>query len=119
MRYRCQKVTSSDYINYGARGITVCNDWSEYLSFYNWAVSNGYSENLTIDRINNDGNYEPCNCRWVTLSQQNRNYRKNIFYSYGGETKCLKDWSNELGLKYNTVYMKIKRGKSIQEALGL
>jgi DNA-binding transcriptional regulator YiaG len=76
MKTRCYNTKSPDYKNYGGRGIRICNEWrDDYLSFFDWAMGNGYSDNLTIDRINNDGNYEPSNCRWATYMEQRHNQR--------------------------------------------
>lgn len=76
MKQRCYNAKSDSFNNYGGRGISVCEEWKkDFLIFYKWSVLNGYSDELTIDRINNDGNYEPNNCRWATPSQQNVNSR--------------------------------------------
>ena len=76
MKTRCYNPNFIYYCNYGGRGITICNEWkNDFSKFYEWAINNGYKEGLTIDRINNDGNYEPNNCRWVTRAEQNRNKR--------------------------------------------
>ena len=77
MKERCLTPTNKDYPNWGGRGITICNEWvNDYATFREWALSNGYEDSLSIDRINNDGNYEPTNCRWVTLQEQAKNRRK-------------------------------------------
>lgn len=77
MKTRCYNKNFIYYCNYGGRGITICYEWlNDFEIFYKWAISNGYEEGLTIDRINNDGNYEPNNCRWITRAEQNRNQRK-------------------------------------------
>lgn len=77
MKTRCYNKNFMYYYNYGGRGITICDEWkNDFKIFYNWAIKNGYKEGLTIDRINNDGNYEPNNCRWITRAEQNRNQRK-------------------------------------------
>lgn len=73
---RCTSPKSISYDNYGGRGITVYEEWKDFITFYNWAMSNGYNENLTIDRIDNDGNYKPSNCRWVDYCVQNANKGK-------------------------------------------
>ena len=76
MKYRVFNINSDSYKNYGGRGITICDEWkNDVKSFYDWAISNGYSDELSLDRIDNDGNYEPSNCRWVTKTIQCRNQR--------------------------------------------
>lgn len=74
IKYRCENKNSKDYPHYGGRGIKMCPEWrNDFQAFYDWAMSNGYADNLTIDRIDVNGNYEPSNCRWITVAEQNRN----------------------------------------------
>lgn len=107
MRQRCSTTNekSRDYRDYVLRGIKVCDEWqNSFETFYEWAISNGYNDKLSIDRIDNDGNYEPSNCRWVNNTTQQRNRRKTIFLTYNGETKALSEWCEIYGLKMKTCY---------------
>lgn len=119
MKYRCSNSPSNDhYGNYAARGITVCDEWAnDYSTFAEWARQNGYSDELTIDRIDVNGNYEPSNCRWATIAEQSRNKTTTFYVTIDGETKCLKDWAREFGIKYSTVQMRIERGWEVEDAL--
>ena len=118
MKERCNNKNNKSYKNYGGRGIKVCDEWLEnFISFYNWAIKNGYKEGLTIDRINNNGIYEPSNCRWITRKEQNRNYRKNHLLTYKGETLCLADMADKYGINRGTLLYRLKKGKTIEEAL--
>lgn len=99
MKRRCNNISDREYKYYGGRGIKVCNEWnnSSYV-FYNWAMTNGYKDNLTLDRIDVNGNYEPNNCRWVTWKVQENNRRNNDFIEYNGEKHTLKEWSEILSI---------------------
>lgn len=110
MKYRCNNKNYHHYRDYGARGIRVCSEWSnDFQAFYDWAINNGYKENLSIDRINVNGNYEPSNCRWVDMKTQQRNRRNTRYIVYKGETRCLNEWCEILNLNRNTVYDRIYR----------
>lgn len=121
MKQRCYNKNQPQYKNYGGRGIAVCDKWrDDFMVFYDWAMTNGYKSNLTIDRIDNNKGYEPSNCRWVTRKQQNRNTRQNRNITINGETHCLKDWCKILGLKRSTVSNRINQYNwSIKQALEL
>jgi hypothetical protein len=115
MKHRCNYLKDTHYKDYGGRGIKFCEEWNDFLSFYLWAYSNGYKDNLTLDRIDNNGNYEPVNCRWVTITEQNRPGGKRpksdiLFIDFRGEHLSSKDWSRKLGGKSNVVLQRIKRG---------
>jgi hypothetical protein len=116
MKERCNNPNNKSYSRYGGRGITICEDWMlSFEKFNEWAINNGYSENLTIDRKNNNGNYEPSNCRWITISEQNRNYSRNHLITYKGQTKCLSDWADSFGINRTTVAFRLKQGKPLDE----
>jgi hypothetical protein len=108
MLRRCKDPKEAGYKNYGGRGITVCEEWHEFKSFYEWANMNGYSPNLSIDRINNNGNYEPSNCKWSTRHEQCRNKRNNVLISFNGTTLCLRDWAIKIGISYTGLERRIK-----------
>lgn len=85
MKNRCNNKESKNYKNYGGRGISVCDEWiNNFILFYNWSLENGYKNDLTIDRINHFGNYEPSNCRWVNREVQNQNTRKLYSHNTSG-----------------------------------
>ena len=120
MRDRCYRKNNDDYQNYGARGIRVCDDWGEFSHFMAWALSNGYSENLTIDRIDVGGDYCPDNCRWVDIKIQANNRRNNHYISFAGKTQTLRQWSEELGIPYSTLRSRINLYKyPIEKAFSL
>lgn len=99
IKERLYNPNSIGYKNYGGRGIVMCEEWkSNSFEFYKWAINNGWKEGLTIDRIDNEGNYCPENCRWVDMKTQNRNTRRNIYITYNGETKCMAEWAYALGV---------------------
>jgi hypothetical protein len=117
---RCESLDRKDSRltrNYRDRGIRVCQEWHSYEIFKAWAFENGYRDDLTIDRIDNNGNYEPSNCRWADGKTQANNTRRNINITYRGKTMTLKQWSVELGIKYRTLSHRIMElGWSIETA---
>jgi hypothetical protein len=115
---RCYKKNSISYDNYGGRGITICDEWlNDFMSFYNWAMANGYDDNLTIERIDVNGNYEPSNCKWITNSEQSKNKRSTVYFTYNGETKIVSDWIKELGIPKTTFRRRIQQNRPIEEIL--
>ena len=110
MKRRCKNSDRPNYKNYGGKGIRVCQEWeNSFDSFREWALNNGYSDDLSIDRIDNDGNYEPSNCRWATAKEQANNKRNNFYIEYKGETRTLAQWCEVFGLERNVVAMRIYR----------
>lgn len=115
---RCTYTKDISFNRYGGRGISVCDEWkNSFESFYKWAMSNGYSDNLTIERENNDGNYEPSNCKWITNKEQMRNLRNNVIITCDGKTQLLMDWLKEKNIKRTTYYSRIANGWTIEQAL--
>lgn len=116
---RCYNPNVSHYYNYGGRGISVCKEWKDsFEEFSKWAFENGYADNLTIDRINVNGNYEPSNCRWITLKEQVRNRRNTVSVEVDGETKPLSEWCEIYGTNYRLAYQRIfKRHWEPKQAL--
>ena len=119
IKKRCNNPNAINYKDYGGRGIKICNEWlNNFVEFYNWSINNGYSENLSIDRINVDGDYCPENCRWISLEEQQRNKRNNILYEINNEKKTLLEWAREYNIKETTINNRIYAlGWTIEEAL--
>lgn len=118
MKGRCNNCKNKAYSYYGGRGIKVCQDWNEsYALFRDWALANGYQENLTIDRIDVNGNYCPENCRWVSMKVQMNNTRANRRITLNGETKTMAEWSESTGLSYETIRNRTIKGKPADEVL--
>ena len=108
---RCENPNGEFYYCYGGRGIKVCKEWrNDFSTFYKWAIANGYEKGLSIDRINNDGNYEPSNCRFVTMAIQSRNNRHNRPVKIGNETKPISEWAEQSGINYTTIWRRINKG---------
>lgn len=117
IKTRCTNSNSTFYNRYGGRGITICNEWKDnFKAFYDWAIANGYQDNLTIDRIDNNGNYEPNNCRWVTMKIQSNNTRRNHLIEYKGCIHTLTQWAEILNISRKTLWNRIDRGWSIERA---
>lgn len=118
MKTRCYNPNYRKYYRYGGRGIKICDEWlNSFVSFSDWSMRNGYYDNLTIDRINVNGNYEPSNCRWITVTANNRNKTNNHYIKFRGKTQTIADWAEELDMNDKTIATRIYRGWSIEKAL--
>lgn len=117
MKKRCFNPNCHAFKRYGQRGITICKEWLDFKTFYDWALLNGYSKDLTIERINTNGNYEPGNCKWIILGKQVRNTRTNVLVTYQGETHCINEWAEILNIEKGTLWSRINRlGWDIEKA---
>lgn len=112
IKSRCYNKNEARYPNYGGRGIIMCDEWKEdFVSFYNWAMNNGYKDDLTIDRIDVNDNYCPKNCRWATLKEQANNKTTNHFITYKGITKTITQWAEEFNIDKRLLQNRIKNLK--------
>jgi hypothetical protein len=113
MKERCYKEYCENYHNYGGRGIKICDDWlgrNGFQNFYEWSMKNGYTDELTIDRKDVNGNYEPSNCRWETMKIQQNNRRNNLYIEIEGITKTATQWSDESGVEIHIITNRFKKG---------
>lgn len=109
MKARCFNKKNKEYNNYGGRGITICDEWkNDFLSFFNWSMSNGHKDGLSIDRIDVNGNYCPENCRWITPFKQGENKRNHHYIEYNGEKHYLAEWERILKIKKGMLYQYLK-----------
>lgn len=110
MKARCYNEHNIRYVNYGGRGIKVCDEWKDnFTAFYQWAIDNGYSEEKTIDRINVDGDYEPSNCRWADIKTQCNNRTSNIKITIGNSTRTLTEWCEIFNVDYKKINARYRR----------
>ena len=117
MKNRCQNPNNYSYHNYGGRGIKVCPEWQDYQTFLDWSLAHGYADGLSIDRIDNEGDYCPENCRWATRREQNCNTRQNHFLTYKGKTQTISQWAEDVGLDYSALKQRINSGWPVEKAL--
>ena len=118
MKARCLYKSVHTYKHYGGRGITVCTEWANsYPAFEKWAIANGYRDNLTIDRIDVNGNYCPENCKWVSMQEQANNTRKNHYIEFKGEKRTLSEWARLLNMPYSKLKYRIQAGWALEDAL--
>lgn len=113
MRERCYYAKHPHYKSYGGRGITVCTEWMEYIPFAKWAFANGYSADLTIDRIDVNGNYEPSNCRWISMREQHSNKRTNHYITVNGEHMTITQCADRYGIPKSTVRYRVGMGRDV------
>lgn len=116
IKTRTSNPNCSEAKNYIGKDIKMCDEWKDFIIFYNWAMSNGYSDNLSIDRIDNSKGYYPENCRWTTAKEQNRNKDNLHYIEYKGETHPIVVWAEKLNIKYGTLRSRINRGWEIERA---
>lgn len=118
MKSRCYNPNSTEFYLYGGRGVVVCEEWHSFETFYKWAMANGYRDDLTIDRIDNDGNYEPGNCRWSTPQEQALNRSTKVMITYNGVTKHISEWDKDIGAtKSGRVRARLNAGWDIEKAV--
>lgn len=123
IQIRCYDENDKGYKNYGGRGIKMCDAWAkDYAEFRDWAYANGYDENAdphfcTIDRIDNNADYGPDNCRWVTPKEQSINRRTNVFVEHDGKRKTISEWSSEMGISSSTISKRIRKGWDPEDAI--
>lgn len=118
MKLRCYNPNNGNYYRYGARGINICDDWlKDFKVFYDWAMSNGYRDHLTIERKDTNGNYCPENCKWADQKEQQNNRCNNKIITDKSETHTLSEWSEITGINRGTIYSRLNRGWSVERAL--
>ena len=118
MKARCMIKSNIAYDNYGGRGITVCDEWlDDFRAFESWALTNCYTDELTLDRIDVNGNYEPANCRWATTLEQANNTRRNVRVVFNGESFTIAEWARKSNIDESALRGRLSRGWSIEKAL--
>lgn len=118
IKSRCFNHNNKSYKYYGGRGITICDEWlNDFMSFYNWAINNGYEKGLSIERMDTNGNYEPSNCCWISMKEQQRNKRNNVYFDYGGNKYLQSDLCKKFKINVSTFRNRIKKGISVNEAI--
>ena len=111
IRNRCYNPKEAGYKNYGGRGIFMCDEWAnDYQDFHDWSIAHGYSDDLSIDRIDNDDGYYPSNCRWATIVEQANNRRSNRYITYNNMTHTIAEWARIFNVRSDTLRCRINRG---------
>jgi hypothetical protein len=109
MKNRCNNPNANHYSDYGGRGINYNEVWETFELFYEWAIKNGYKEGLTLERIDVNGNYEPSNCKWITIQEQQNNKRDNVLITYKNKTQNIAQWARELEVSFNLLYGRLHK----------
>lgn len=117
MKQRCSNPKAISYKYYGGKGITVCEEWQDFKPFYEWAMANGYRDDLTIDRKDSNGNYCPENCLWATNKVQQNHTSYNRLITFRGETHNITEWAEILNIPRNVLYNRTRRGWDIEKIL--
>lgn len=110
MKNRCNNKKDNAYKHYGERGIKICLEWTSFSVFYTWAINNGYKPNLSIERVNVNGNYEPSNCTWIPIENQSKNRRNTVYIEYHGQIKTQAEWSRYFNVTHSAIQYHLKRG---------
>lgn len=119
MKTRCYNPSYQCYHAYGGKGIKVCNEWKRFKGFLEWALSNGYDQTLTLDRKDNSLGYNPDNCRWANMQQQQNNRTNNRLITANGETKTMAEWARSSGILYTTIQRRLAYGWPENQAVTL
>lgn len=120
MKTRCTDANSTNFKNYGGRGITVTPEWMRsFRTFVEWALAHGYKDGLSIERIDNNGSYGPSNCRWATAEEQGNNKRNNRIIEFDGQQLTISQWAEKLGMSRDVLANRIYNGRSIEDSLTL
>ena len=118
IKTRCYNPKATNFKAYGGRGVKICDEWrNDFKTFYEWAMAHGYTDDLTIDRIDVNGNYEPSNCRWATRKEQDQNKRGVKSLTFQCKTHTLREWADITGIHPSAIKERLKRGWSIEKAL--
>ena len=118
MKTRCTNPNYDKYQYYGGKGIKICDEWmNSWYAFLDWAEANGYREDLTLDRIDVNGDYSPENCRWVSRKEQANNRSSNKQLTFNGQTKTLQEWAEYTGIDANTIGQRLRSGWNVERAL--